>query len=131
MCTLMDNKEHNFSRTDVLDLLDGFIERILQIRKILLSVSVSALILGPFATVLSIFLITHPRFYAVLEREHEFGEILVVLLGVIISVSVVWMITGVRQYLTLKSWDNRYKEYLEQKDQIDKKIASGFGLEQD
>jgi hypothetical protein len=127
----MDNKEHNFSRTDVLDLLDGFIERILQIRKILLSVSISALILGPFATVLSIFLITHPRFYAVLEREHEFGEILVVLLGVIISVSVVWMITGVRQYLTLKSWDNRYKEYLEQKDQIDKKIASGFGLEQD
>ncbi len=127
----MNNKEHNFSRADVLDLMDGFIERILEIRKILLSVSVSALILGPFATFLSIFLITHPRFYAVLEREHEFGEILVVLLGVIISVSVVWMITGVRQYLTLKSWDNRYKEYLEQKDQIDKKIASDFGLEQD
>lgn len=128
---MMDDKEHNFSRTDVLDLMDNFIERILEIRRILLSVSVSALILAPFATGLSIFLLTHPRFYAVLEREHEFGAILSILLGVIISVSVVWIVTGVRQYLTLKSWDQKYKEYLKQKDEIDKRIASGYGLEQD
>lgn len=128
---LMDDKEHNFSRTDVLDLMDNFIERMLEIRRILLSVSVCALILAPFATGLSIFLLTHPRFYAVLEREHEFGTILCILLGVIISVSVVWIVTGVRQYFTLKSWDQRYKEYLKQKDEIDKRIASDYGLEQD
>ncbi|MGB9003147.1 MAG: hypothetical protein WCC52_05015 [Nitrosotalea sp.] len=127
----MDDKEHNFSRTDVLDLMDNFIERMLEIRRILLSVSVCALILAPFATGLSIFLLTHPRFYAVLEREHEFGTILCILLGVIISVSVVWIVTGVRQYFTLKSWDQRYKEYLKQKDEIDKRIASDYGLEQD
>lgn len=128
---MMDDKEHNFSRTDVLDLMDNFIERMLEIRRILLSVSVCALILAPFATGLSIFLLTHPRFYAVLEREHEFGTILCILLGVIISVSVVWIVTGVRQYFTLKSWDQRYKEYLKQKDEIDKRIASDYGLEQD
>lgn len=127
----MDDKEHNFSRTDVLDLMDNFIERMLEIRRILLSVSVCALILAPFATGLSIFLLTHPRFYAVLEREHEFGTILCILLGVIISVSVVWIVTGVRQYFTLKSWDQRYQEYLKQKDEIDKRIASDYGLEQD
>jgi hypothetical protein len=128
---LIDDNERNFSRTGVLDLMDNFIERMLEIRRILLSVSVSALILAPFATGLSIFLLTHPRFYAVLEREHEFGTILCILLGVIISVSVVWIVTGVRQYLTLKSWDQRYKEYLEQKNEIDKRIASDYGLEQD
>lgn len=127
----MDDREHNFSRTDVIDIMDNFIKRILEIRRILLSVSVSALILAPFATALSIFLITHPRFYAVLDEEHEFGAILSILLGVIISVSIVWIVTGVRQYLTLKSWDQRYKEYLKQKDEIDKRIASGYGLEQD
>ena len=128
---MMDDKEENFSRTDVLSLLDNFIERIFEIRRILLSVSVSALILAPLATGLSIFLLTHPRFYNVLQQEHEFGTILGVLLGVIISISVVWIATGVRQYVTLKSWDQKYKEYLKQKDEIDKRIASDYGLEHD
>ncbi|MDE1726533.1 MAG: hypothetical protein KGH89_04645 [Thaumarchaeota archaeon] len=128
---MMDDKERPFSRTDVLNLMDSFIERIFEIRRVLLSVSVSALILAPLATGLSIFLLTHPRFYSVLEREHEFGTVLGILLGVIISVSVVWIATGIRQYVTLKSWDQRYKEYLRQKDEIDKRIASDYGLEQD
>lgn len=119
------------SRIAVLGLLDDFIERMLEIRRILLSVSVSALVLAPLATGLSIFLLTHPRFYSVLVREHDFGTALAILLGVIISVSVVWITTGVRQYVTLKSWDKKYKEYLKQKDEIDKRIASDYGLEQD
>ncbi|MDE1764909.1 MAG: hypothetical protein KGI27_01405 [Thaumarchaeota archaeon] len=126
---MMDDKEPNFSRTDVLDLMDNFIERILEIRRMLLSVSVSALILAPLATGLSIFLLTHPRFYDVLQGEHDFGTVLGILLGVIISVSVVWIATGVRQYMTLKSWNQRYKEYLKQKDEVDKRIASGYGLD--
>ncbi len=127
----MDNKEHHFSRADVLGLMDSFIARMLEIRKILLAVSVSAVILAPFAIGLSIFLITHPRFFHVLEREYEFGAILSVLLGVIISVSVVWIVTGVKQYLTMKSWNEQYKEYLKQKDEINRKIASDYGLEQE
>ncbi len=127
----MDDKEPDFSRTDVLSLMDSFIERILEIRKIILSVSISALILAPLATGLSIFLLTHPRFYNVLQMEHEFGTILGVLLGVVISISVVWIVTGVRQYVTLKSWDQRYGEYLKQKDDIDKRIASDYVLDKD
>ncbi len=127
----MDDKETNFSRTDVLNLLDNFIERIFEIRRILLSVSISALILAPLATGLSVFLLTHPRFYNVLQEEHEFGTILGILLGVVISISVVWIATGVRQYVTLKSWDQKYDAYLKQKDEIDKRIASDYGLDQD
>ncbi|MDE1862479.1 MAG: hypothetical protein KGI33_06165 [Thaumarchaeota archaeon] len=111
--------------------MDSFIQRMLEIRRILLSVSVSALILAPLATGLSIFLLTHPKFYDLLQNEHEFGTILGILLGVIISISVVWIATGVRQYVMLKSWDQKYDEYLKQKDEIDKRIASDYGLEQD
>ena len=123
--------EGRFSRTDVLRVLDGFIERIFEIRQILLSVSVSAMVLAPLATGLSIFLLTHPKFYSILQSEHEFGTILAVFLGIIISISVVWIATGVRQYVTLKSWDQNYKEYLKQKDEIEKRIASEYGLDED
>ncbi len=127
----MDNEEHHFSRADVLRLMDSFIDRMLEIRKILLGVSVSAVVLAPFAIGLSIFLITHPRFFSVLQREYEFGTVLSLLLGVMISVSVVWIITGVRQYMIMKSWNEQYKEYLKQQDEINKKIASDYGLDEE
>ncbi|MDE1844188.1 MAG: hypothetical protein KGI10_02530 [Thaumarchaeota archaeon] len=119
------------SRLDVLDLMDSFIQKILEIRRTLLGVSISGFILAPFAIGLSIFLLTHSHFFIVLEREYEFGIALSILLGLVIAISAGWMIVGIRQYATLKSWNKKYQEYLQQKDEIDKKIASQYGLDQD
>ena len=119
------------SRFDVLDLMDSFIQKILELRRILLGVSISGFILAPFAIGLSIFLLTHNHFFIVLEREYDFGVALSILLGVVIAISVGWMITGFRQYKTLKSWNKKYDEYKQQKDDIDKKIASQYDLDSD
>lgn len=119
------------SRFDVLDLMDSFIQKILELRRVLLGVSISGFILAPFAIGLSIFLLTHRHFFIVLEREYDFGVALSILLGLVIAISSGWMVTGIRQYKTLKSWNKKYQEYLQQKDEIDKKIASQYGLEQD
>jgi hypothetical protein len=127
---MSDDKTQN-SRFDVLDLMDSFINKILEIRRILLGVSISGFILAPFAIGLSIFLLTHKRFFIVLEHEYDFGMALSILLGLIIAISVGWMISGIRQYKTLKSWNKKYQEYLQQKDDIDKKIASQYGMDQD
>ena len=127
----MSEDKSSTSRLDVLDLMDSFIAKILEIRRILLGVSISGFILAPLAIGLSIFLITHPHFFIVLEREYDFGVALSILLGVVIAISVGWMITGFRQYKTLKSWNKKYDEYKQQKDDIDKKIASQYGLDSD
>lgn len=128
---MIDEDEFKFSRTNLIGLMDNFIERILELRKILFGVSISGLILAPFAIGLSIFLITHPHFFLLLEREYDFGIALSILLGVIISISVGWMVIGIRQYVAIKSWNKKYQEFLQEKDEINKKIASGYGLEQD
>jgi len=119
------------SRLDVLDLMDSFIQKILELMRLLLGVSISGFILAPFAIGLSIFLLTHNHFFIVLEREYDFGVALSILLGLVIAISTGWMVTGIRQYKTLKSWNKKYQEYLQQKDEIDKKIASQYGLDQD
>ena len=116
------------SRSDILSLLDDFIEQINQIRRTLFGVSISALLLSPLAIVLSIYLILHPSFFAIIEIENEFGLVLSVLLSAVILISSIWLITGIRQYLSLSSWNNRYKEYNEQKQKIDKMIESKYGL---
>ena len=117
----------NMSRHDILSLLDNFIEQIHQIRRTLIGVSISALALSPLAIALSIYLMLHPSFFAILEIENEFGLVLSVLLGAVIIISSIWLITGIRQYRSLSSWNNRYKEYIEEKQKLDKMIESQYG----
>jgi hypothetical protein len=78
------------SRYRILSLIDNFIEQIFQIRKTLLGVSISALVLAPIAIGLSVFLLQHPSFFAILDIEYEFGDVLAVLLGTIIIISSIW-----------------------------------------
>ena len=124
-----DNNEEklNMSRHDILSLLDNFIDQIHQIRRTLLGVSISALVLSPLAIALSIYLMLHPSFFAILEIENEFGIVLSVLLGAVIIISSIWLITGIRQYRSLSSWNSRYKEYIEEKQKLDKMIESQYG----
>lgn len=119
------------SADDVLSLLDGFIEQITRTRKLLLGVSLSAIILAPLAIGLSAYLLLHPSFFAVLEIENEFGVALSVLLGAVIVISAIWLTTGIRQYRSMSSWKERYDSYARDKEEMDKKIAKQFGLDQE
>jgi hypothetical protein len=118
------------SRHDILSLVDGFMERVFQIRKTFLRVSLSAVILAPLAIALSTFLLLHPSFFAVLEIENEFGLALCLLLGAVIIISSIWLITGIRQYLLINSWNKRYNQYLKEKQEIDRNIASQYGSDE-
>ena len=119
------------TRQDILTLLDEFIYQIQNIRRILLGMSISAIVLAPLAIALSVYLLLHPSFFAVLETENEFGLVLTVLLGAVIITSGIWLFTGIRQYHSMNQWKKRYDEYLREKEAIDRKIASQFGLDQD
>jgi hypothetical protein len=119
------------TRQDILTMLDSFIQHVHDVRKILLGVSVTAIVLAPLAIVLSVYLLFHPSFYAVLETEDEFGLVLTVLLGAVIISSGTWLFTGIRQYYSMSQWKKRYEEYRIEKEEIDRKIASQFGLDQD
>jgi len=112
-------------------MLDSFIHQIENIRRILFGMSMSAIVLAPLAIALSMYLLLHPTFFAVLEIENEFGIVLTVLLGAVILTSAIWLFTGIRQYYSMNQWKKRYDEYVKEKEEIDKKIASQFGLDQE
>ena len=119
------------SRQDVLGLLDSFIDQIQQIRKIMLGMSVSAIVLSPLAIALSIYLMFHPSFFSVLEIENEFGLVLSILLGAVVIISGIWLSTGIRQYRSMSIWKDHYREYVKEKEEVDRKIATQFGLDQE
>jgi hypothetical protein len=122
------NRVTEVSRANILILMDNFIEQITGIRKTLLGVSISALILAPLAIGLPLYLIVHPSFFIVLEIENEFGLVLSTLMGAVLVISSLWLISGIKQYLSMGKWSKRYDEYIKAKEEMDRKIAIGYGL---
>jgi hypothetical protein len=118
-------------RYRILSLIEIFIEQIFHIRKTLLGVSISAIIMAPIAIGLSVFLLRHPSFFAILEIENEFGVVLGVLLGAIIIISSIWLIVGLRQYRLIDSWNKRYGNYVREKQDMDRMIASQYSEDTD
>ena len=69
----VDKENEVYERLDILKLLDDFIENVMRIKKTLIGLSLSALVLAPFAVFLSLYLIFNPSFFAILAIETEFG----------------------------------------------------------
>src|SRR5918911_1106314 len=115
------------SRYSILNLIEAFIDQIFHVRRTLLGVSISAVIMAPIAIGLSVYLLRHPSFLAVLEIENEFGIVLAILLGAIIIISSVWLVVGIRQYILVGSWNKRYGNYIREKQEIDRIIAAQYG----
>lgn len=127
----VENSDIESSRLSLVAIIDGFVDKINQIRRTLLGISLSALILAPIAIGLSAYLITHPHFYFILDEFDEFGVYLSIFLGMIIITSLTWLALGMRQYMMLKSWNEKYSNYAKKRDEVDSKISSEFALDED
>ncbi|MGI0064741.1 MAG: hypothetical protein ACREAL_07725 [Nitrosopumilaceae archaeon] len=119
-----------YSRSDILGTIDYIIEKIQNLRKVMLGVSVSALVLAPFAIGLSIYLMMHPTFFGILDNKDEFGLFLGILLAGIIVISGIWLFTGIRQYVSLSSWDKKYRNYINKKEELDSTISREYHLDE-
>jgi hypothetical protein len=115
--------------------MDNFIEQLLQTRKTLalaFTLSISSILLTPLAIGISIFLLLHPSFFVVLEKEDGFGIFLSILLIGIIIISSIWLVTGIKQYRSIRSWNKKYNAFLKKREEIDRHILSEYDdLDQD
>jgi len=119
------------NRNNIISSMDLFIEKIQQIKGIMLGVSLSALILAPLAIGISAYLITHQKFLQLIEYEGEFAILLTILLTVVLVTSGIWLVAGIQQFKSLNSWNKRYCSYLKKREDLDKNISSKLHLEED
>ena len=128
---MSDVEDSSSSRFSVVEIIEGFINKINQIQKTLVGISLSALILAPLSIGLSVYLIMHPHFFFILDEYDEFGLFLAISLGVIIAVSIAWLALGIRQYVMLRTWNSKYSNYIQRKEQVDNNITAEFNLDED
>ncbi len=124
------DSESNVLRDNILNTIDSFLDKIQNLRAILIGVSLSALILAPFAIGISVYLVTHPTFLMIIEHEGDFGFMLIVLIVGILVISGLWLAVGIRQYRSLSDWNKRYCGYLKKKEELDKTISSQYDLDE-
>jgi hypothetical protein len=117
------------SGNSILSSMDLFIEKIQQLKGIMLGVSLSAVILAPLAIVISVYLLTHPNFLRLIEHEGEFAILLTLLLTVVLVTSGIWLVAGIQQFRSLSSWNKRYCNYLKKRDDLDNDITSKYHLD--
>ena len=120
-----------YNRNDILSSMDIFIEKIQHMKGLMLGVSLSALILAPFAIGISLYLITHPKFLHLVENETEFALMLILFLTVVLVTSGIWLVTGIQQFRSLSSWNKRYCGYLKKREDLDESISSKYNLEEE
>ena len=123
-----DDRSDAKARAGILSLVDDFILQILSIRKIMLLIFASSVILGPPSIILSFYLFTHPSFDKTVAAEDDFGEVLAVLLVSTVIVASSFLVLGVEQYRKIGSWDKRFKDCLEAQRDLDKKIIADYGM---
>src|SRR5215211_512618 len=121
----------NVERNNILYILDSFIEQIHKIRRFLLGVSFSSIILAPIAISLTLYLFTHQSFFRVLETESEFGFGLIILLSSVIIISSILFVTGIVQYKQIGSWHKKYESYKKEKDDVEQYISNKFKFDID
>ena len=124
----------NIASQNIISLMDNFIEQLLQAKRTLVvafTLSISSIILAPLAVGISIYLLLHPSFFVALENQDEFGIFLTILLVGIIIVSSIWLVTGIRQYRSIKSWNKKYDMFVKKREEIDRNIVSEYELDQD
>ena len=126
-----DNIIMSAERNNILYLLDSFIEQIHKIRKYLIGVSVSSIILAPIAILLAVYLFTHQSFFRVVEAESEFGFGLIILLSAVIIISSITFVTGIIQYKQIGSWHKKYESYKKEKDEVEQYISNKFQFDID
>jgi len=126
-----DNTSMNVERNNILSLLDSFIEQIRNIRKFLIGVSISSIILAPIAISLSLYLFTHQSFFRIVETESEFGFGLIILLSSVIIISSILFVTGIIQYKQIDSWHKKYESYKKEKDDVEQYISNKFKFDID
>ena len=114
---------------NILVLVDSFIDQMLRLKNTLRAMSISALILAPFAIGLSIYLTNHPAFFNILQEANDFGIVLSVLLASVIVISSIWMIAGIKQYRLIDSWNKRYQFFITKKEEMDARITMDLALD--
>jgi hypothetical protein len=125
---MSSHMEIPLSSNNILNLADSFIEQMAKITNFLKLMRISSLIMMTVALGVVMYLVYHPSFFSLLATNSDFGFILIILIVLIIEVFSVCIISAIRQYNFINSWNKRYQAFILRNDELNKMRQGWFWI---
>jgi hypothetical protein len=111
----------------LLELIDRLILHINSERtwfNILIATSIFA---APISIIFTFYLLLHRKLIAyIFIRDPRLGVLATAYYAIIIIVSLLWLIVGIKEYKFLSKWNRRFRKYFSLKEQLDRELRKEF-----
>ena len=112
-------------RTSISELIESLIERVNKERKWLLLLCLVSLTVSPIIFLFSLNMAVHHKvLYKIRKVNLTIWKLTILNMVGSLVVSTIWMIVGIKEVKFIFNWNDRFKEYLKHKEEIDKKISN-------
>ena len=111
----------------LLELIDRLILHINSERTWFNILIATSIFTAPISILFTFYLLLHRKLIAyIFLRDPRLGVLATAYFALIIIVSLLWLIVGIKEYKFLSKWNRRFRKYFSLKEQLDRELRKEF-----
>ena len=111
----------------LLELIDRLILHINSERTWFNILIAASIFTAPISILFTFYLLLHRKLIAfIFMRDPRLGVLAIAYYFIIIIVSFLWLIVGIKEYKFLSKWNKRFRKYFSLKEQLDRELRKEF-----
>ncbi|MBS7622568.1 hypothetical protein KEJ39_02680 [Candidatus Bathyarchaeota archaeon] len=112
----------------LLEMIDNLILHINEERTWFTVLVATSIIAAPISLLFTLYLLLHRRLVAfIFLRDPQLGVLAIMYFAVILAVSSLWLIVGLKEFKFISRWNSRFRRYFSLKERLDRELRGEFG----
>ena len=118
-----DREDSSRSETGLLEMIDNLILHINQERTWFNVLIATSILAAPISLLFTLYLLLHRRLVAfIFLRDPVLGMTAIIYFAIILVVSSLWLIVGLKEFKFISKWNSRFRRYFSLKERLDKEL---------
>ena len=123
-----DQKGSSQKEAGLLEMIDNLILHINEERTWFNVLIATSILAAPISLLFTLYLLLHRRLVAfIFMRDPVLGITAIIYFVIVLVVSSLWLIVGLKEFNFISRWNSRFKRYFSLKERLDKELRKEFG----
>lgn len=123
-----DQKGNSQKEAGLLEMIDNLILHINEERTWFNVLTATSILAAPISLLFTLYLLLHRRLVAfIFMRDPVLGITAIIYFAIVLVVSSLWLIVGLKEFNFISRWNSRFKRYFSLKERLDKELRKEFG----
>ena len=123
-----DQKGNSQKEAGLLEMIDNLILHINEERTWFNVLIVTSILAAPISLLFTLYLLLHRRLVAfIFIRDPVLGITAIIYFAIILVVSSLWLIVGLKEFKFISKWNSRFRRYFSLKERLDRELRKEFG----